>query len=97
MNSPRTGLDGESLVQDLKQPGRTRDTTVYSEFNLANNRAKYMIRRGDFKYNYYKSDTPELYDLKRDPKEMRNLANSAEHRGKLEELKAQLFAWHRPA
>jgi hypothetical protein len=48
-------------------------------------------------YNYYQSDTPELYDLKHDPKEMQNLVNSAEHRGKLEELKAQLFAWHRPA
>ena len=33
-----------------------------------------MIRRGDFKYNYYKNDTPELYDLREDPKEMRNLA-----------------------
>ena len=26
-----------------------------------------MIRRGDFKYNYYKSDTAELYDLRKDP------------------------------
>jgi choline-sulfatase len=91
------GLDGESLVRDLREPGRTRDTTVYSEYNLANNRAKYMIRRGDFKYNYYKSDTPELYDLRRDPSEMHNLANAADHRDKVEEMKAQLFAWHRPA
>jgi choline-sulfatase len=91
-----SGLDGESLVQDLAEPGRTRDTTVFSEYNLANNRAKYMIRRGDFKYNHYKSDTPELYDLRRDPSEMHNLANAAEHRGKMDEMKAQLFAWHRP-
>jgi choline-sulfatase len=56
-----SGLDDESFARDLTEPGRTRDTTVYSEYNLGNNRAKYMIRRGDFKYNYYKSDTPETY------------------------------------
>jgi choline-sulfatase len=90
------GLDGESFVQDLRQPARTRDTTVYSEYNLGNARAKYMIRRGDFKYNFYKSDTPELYNLKQDPKEMQNLATNPEHKPKLEEMKAQLEAWHRP-
>lgn len=92
-----SALDGESFVRDLREPGRTRDTTVFSEYNLGNARAKYMIRRGDFKYNYYKSDTPELYDLRQDPKEMRNLANAAAHRAKMEEMQGQLFAWHRPA
>jgi choline-sulfatase len=29
------GLDGESFVQDLRQPARTRDTTVYSESLLS--------------------------------------------------------------
>jgi choline-sulfatase len=91
------GLDGESFARDLREPGRTRDTSVYAEYNLGNARAKYMIRRGDFKYNYYKSDTPELYDLRRDPHEMRNLAKSAEFQGKVEEMQRQLFAWHRPA
>jgi choline-sulfatase len=91
------GLDGSSFVADLRAPSRTRDTTVYAEYNLGNERAKYMIRRGDFKYNYYKSDMPELYNLRRDPKEMRNLANAPEHRSKVEEMKAQLFTWHRPA
>jgi choline-sulfatase len=90
-------LDGESFVRDLGEPGRTRDTTVYSEYNLGNRRAKYMIRRGDFKYNYYKSDTPELYDLRQDPSEMRNLAGSPQYRGKVDEMKSRLFAWHRPA
>ena len=91
------GLDGASLLPDLREPARQRDTTVYSEYNLGTPRAKYMIRRGDFKFNFYKSDTPELYDLKRDPREMHNLANLAEHKAKLEEMKAALFAWHRPA
>ena len=91
------GLDGESFVRDLREPARTRDTTVYAEYNLANNRAKEMIRRGEFKYNYYKSDTPELYDLRRDPAEVNNLADTKEYAGKVDEMRSQLFAWHKPA
>src|SRR5260370_38084600 len=48
-----SGLDGESLTRDLREPATTRDTTVFAEYNLRNPRAKYMIRRGDYKYNYY--------------------------------------------
>jgi choline-sulfatase len=70
---------------------------VYSEYNLANHRAKYMIRRGDFKYNFYKSDTPELYDLRKDPSEMRNLAGLPAYAAKLDHMKGQLFAWHHSA
>jgi choline-sulfatase len=91
-----SGLDGGSLVQDLREPNRTRDTTVFSEYNLRNPNAKYMIRRGDYKLNYYVNDIAELFNLKDDPKEMKNLALSPEHKGKVEELKSQLFAWYRP-
>jgi choline-sulfatase len=94
--SAPSNLDGGSFVQDLGEPGRQRDTTVYAEYNLGTKRAKYMIRRGDWKYNHYMSDTPELYDLRRDPWEMQNLASVMEYRTKLEEMKAQLFAWHQP-
>jgi choline-sulfatase len=90
------GLDGASLAPDLREPARTRDTTVFSEFNLRNPRAKYMIRRGDYKYNYYVNDMAELYNLREDPKEMRNLALEAASAGKVADMKAQLFAWHKP-
>ena len=69
-----TGLDGESLEGDLREPARLRDTTIYSEYNLRTPRAKYMIRRGDFKYNFFQNDVAELYNLRQDPDEMRNLA-----------------------
>jgi choline-sulfatase len=90
------GLDGGSMSPDLRHPQDTRDTTVFSEYNLRNPHAKYMIRRGRFKFNYYVNDIAELYDLEADSREMRNLALQAEHRGKVEELKAQLFAWYKP-
>ncbi len=90
------GLDGTSFAPDLREPARTRDTTVFAEYNLRNPRAKYMIRRGGYKYNYYVNDMPELYNLREDPKEMRNLALESAAAAKVAEMKAQLFAWHKP-
>ncbi len=90
------GLDGTSLRQDLEKPLVTRDTTVFSEYNLEKPAAKYMIRRGDYKFNYYVNDLPELYNLKTDPKEMHNLAANPAYAAKVAELQAQLFAWHTP-
>jgi len=91
-----SGLDGESLVPFLREPSREKDTAVYAEFNLNTPHAKYMIRRDDWKYCYYIHDTPELYNLGDDPDELKNLAGVPQHREKVEELQAQLFAWHRP-
>ena len=90
------GLDGGSLVSLLAQPGMARDMAVYSEYGLRTKGAKYMIRRGDFKYCFYVNDMAELYNVREDPREMKNLALLAEHREKAEEMKGQLFAWHKP-
>jgi len=73
-----------------------RDTAVFSEYNLGNQRAKYMIRRGDWKFNYFTHDTPELFNLREDPDELHNLAGVPQWASKMEDLKAQLLAWHRP-
>jgi choline-sulfatase len=83
-------------VEDLRAPARQRDTTVFSEYNLGNQRAKYMIRRGDWKYNYYTHDIAELYNLREDPEEMRNLAALPQFHARVEELKGQMFEWYRP-
>jgi choline-sulfatase len=91
-----SGLDGASFMTDLRDPAKTRDTTVFAEYNLRNPRAKSMIRRGDFKYSYYSGDMAELYNLREDPKEMRNLALEPASAGKVGEMRAQLFAWHKP-
>ncbi len=90
-----SGLDGDSLLADLRDPA-TRDTTVFSEFDLRNPGAKYMIRRGDYKLNYYVNDISELFNLKDDPKEMKNLALLPGHTDKVEELRSELFAWYAP-
>jgi len=86
-----SGIDGESLVRDLRQPAATRQTTVYSEYALRSPGAKYMIRRGDYKYCHYDNDTPELYNLRGDPKEMHNLA--ATEKSRAAEMDAEILAW----
>ena len=88
--------DGASYVADLRTPEKTRDTTVFSEYNLGNPRAKYMIRRGEWKYNYYTHDIAELFNLREDPDEMHNLALAPQYKAKVEELKAQIFGWYWP-
>jgi choline-sulfatase len=91
-----SGLDGESVAPDLREPQRTRKTTVFAEYALRSPRAKAMIRGGDYKYCYYSNDIAELFNLREDPMEMSNLALGAKHAAKVEEMKARLFAWHKP-
>lgn len=92
-----TGLDEPPLTPLLHEPDRKIDKPVFSEFALQSKAAKYMIRRGDWKYSFYVNDMPELYNLRDDPREMNNLALEPSHRSRADDLKAQLFAWHRPA
>jgi choline-sulfatase len=92
-----SGLDEPSLEPMLREPDRAVDRPVFSEFALQTKQAKYMIRRGDWKYCFYVNDMAELYNLRDDPGEMNNLALDPAHRSRAEDLKSQLFAWHRPA
>lgn len=91
-----SGLHGESFVLLFRERSAQKETTLYSEYNLNTPNAKYMIRRGDWKYCYYVNDALELYNLRDDPNELKNLALLPGYREKGEELKAQLVAWHRP-
>ena len=55
-----------------------------------------MIRDGDYKYTFWAHDVPELYNLRNDPGELRNLALDGAHKSTVEQLKAKLFAWYTP-
>ena len=88
------GLDGSSMVPLLRDPSGVGTPRVYSEFALRTKNAKYMIREGDWKYCHYVGDTPELYNLKDDPDELKNLAGNM--KGKMDEMRGKLFDWHTP-
>ena len=68
------------------------DAFAYSEINLNGAGSKQMLRRGNFKYCYNGNDMEQLYDLRRDPREMTNLIARPEHRETVRRLKAELFA-----
>jgi choline-sulfatase len=87
------GLDETSLVPFLREPGRRQSRPVFSEFQMGGKAERYMIRRGDWKYCHYLADTPELYNLRDDPEEMRNLATAAAHADVTERMKEEVLAW----
>ncbi len=89
-------LDGGSFAASLQHPHQTLDTTVFAEFATHSKEPRFMIRHGDYKYCYYVGDMAELYDLRNDPQEMKNLALLPAYREKVSEMKQRLFAWHRP-
>jgi choline-sulfatase len=90
--------DGASFADLVRHPdSQVNHGPVFAEYNNGNPAAKYMMRDGDLKYTFWVHDIEELYDLRADPQEMRNLAQLSEHRLTVERLKRELFAWHRPA
>jgi len=69
-------LDGHSLMPELLgQPG-TRPDWVFSEYHdTACNTGSFMVRRGPWKYIAYPGYEPMLFNLDKDPDEIRNLAS----------------------
>lgn len=91
-------IDGKTFAGLVRDPeSHATYGPVFAEFDLGLETAKYMIRDGDYKYTFWTHDIDELYNIREDPREMRNLAAEPAHREIVEQLKRQLFAWHRPA
>lgn len=84
------GLDGRSFVPCLRNPSTFIPQDILAEREMFSPRAGYMLRSGDLKYCYSVHDMPELYDLKNDPEEMKNLALLPVYSGKCGEMKAKL-------
>ena len=57
----------------------------------------FMIRHGKYKYVNYVAYRPQLFDLERDPEELRDLAGDPECSRMLEECRARLYAICDPA
>jgi choline-sulfatase len=53
-------------------------------------RAWYMLVRGDYKYIYYEKEKPSLFNVKKDPLEMNDLASDSTYVGVLQEFDALL-------
>ena len=91
-----SNIDGRSFAEQVRNPAAQHELPVFAEYDLRNPRAKYMLRRGDYKYTLWTHDMPELYNLRTDPKEMNNLALRSDHQSTVEHLKSELLAWYKP-
>ena len=69
-----SGLPGASLAHLQPDTGGA-ERTVFSEYHAQGMlQGGYMIKRGDWKYNYYVCHEPQLFDLSTDPGEFHDLA-----------------------
>jgi len=83
------------MGRPLKGPWRTTlNYEYYWEYNYPQTPTTFALRGDRYKYIQYHGiwDTEELYDLKEDPKEMRNLIADPKLRPIVRKMRAELFA-----
>ena len=90
-------LDATSFAELVREPGAPGPEAVFCEHALRNQQAQYMVRTRDHKYIHNVGSLDELYDLRADPQENRNLAAETGHEALLAGLRERLFDWFDPA
>ena len=73
--TPRTDLEGMSLVPQLRSDTAPRTRPAITSHNQGN----HSVRSERWRYIHYADGTEELYDHQRDPNEWTNLANNHEY------------------
>jgi arylsulfatase A-like enzyme len=88
-------VSGASLLPLIKGEQRPWRDTVFVEFNGVNSLATSMVtvRKGDLKYGWNCSSRDELYDLGKDPWEMKNVAEDPACANRLHEMRVILADW----
>jgi arylsulfatase K len=72
------GLDGHSLMPQLAEDSIARPDWVLSEYHDTTiNTGAFMLRCGDWKYIAYVGQPPQVFNLKDDPEEVMNHAETA--------------------
>ena len=88
---PPEGLPGASLT-GLRAGAGDGERVVFSEYHAQGMlTGGFMIRRGDYKYNYYVGHEPQLFNLREDPGEFHDLAAAARRRPVREALHRELL------
>ncbi len=94
-----TDMDGTSMLGLLQgRQKKWRDAIFYEyywERNFPQTPTVHAIRTDRYKYMHYHGiwDTDELYDLRNDPAEMKNLIDDPAHKTLVQQLNKRLFDW----
>ena len=87
-----SGLPGTSLAR-LRSGTGAAERAVFSEYHAQGMlEGGFMIKRGDYKYNYYVGHDPQLFDLHEDPGEFTDLAADPRHAPVRADLHRELLA-----
>ncbi len=81
-------LAGESLVPILKDPAKEIRASIFTQVY-----ADYTIRNSDYRFTCWEEGgdgMEELYDLKKDPQELINLANREDYKEEIQRMSALL-------
>ena len=93
------GVEGRPYAAEDEPPLHGGSFTLksvetYCELNDVTQTGKWkMVVKGDWKLVVDPYGTWELYDLRADPHELRNLADDAAHNGRRQELAEELVRW----
>jgi len=83
-------LQGTSWLEIAAAPDDA-ERVVYSEYHAAQSpTGAFMIRRGQYKLNYYVDYEPEFFDLEKDPEESTNVADDPDYADLVQDYKAIL-------
>jgi choline-sulfatase len=90
-------LDGNSLMPQLAG-GLGKDEVIGEYLAEGAIAPLVMIKRGRYKFIHSPVDPDQLYDLRDDPDELRNLAPAAQHAARVQEFLAEVGRrWHMPS
>jgi choline-sulfatase len=86
--------DGESLLPIIE--GQHGDRAIFSQAHEAVGMPCIMVRQGQYKYNYIHGYDAQLFDLKKDPGEWKNLCGDPAHAAVEQQLKKLVLANFNP-
>jgi choline-sulfatase len=89
---PRDDLEGLSLVPQLRDPEAPRERPAITTHNQDN----HAVRSEQWRYIRYADGSEELYNMKEDPNEWRNLAGEPQFKAVIEEHAKWLPVINRP-
>lgn len=85
------GLPGTSLAT-LAADARPERTVISEYHGMGSSGAVFMVRFGPHKYVHYINCPPQLFNLKEDPQELKDLAGDSANAHVLKEGRARLYA-----
>ena len=86
LDQTRQKLEGTSIASTLANPKEAKDRSVFLPHMHP---GEYAIINRDWRYIRYGEDGEELYDLKNDPNEWKNLAKLPKYSGIKQKMSAQ--------